>query len=188
MGGLDRIATVLDAIRAERGERSFSSMAGIPWQNSYTSLVTKGQDMGRLHGHCSAPTPWWGIGIHARCRPGQGTDAVAQLPVLGLNVRDNEMERAGVSGQHHAGARRRQIAVLGQAYPYTPIANPRWMIPNWSFGIREGEVRASREGAGGGGRTGVLLSHRFDVDSQAAARVPASCGAHGSYPRRTLRW
>ena len=34
-----------------------------------------------------------------------------------------------------------KIAVIGQAFPYTPIANPRWMIPNWSFGIREDELR-----------------------------------------------
>ncbi|MCS6854175.1 MAG: thiosulfohydrolase SoxB, partial [Elioraea sp.] len=30
-----------------------------------------------------------------------------------------------------------KVAVIGQAFPYTPIANPRWMIPEWSFGIQE---------------------------------------------------
>jgi len=66
-----------------------------------------------------------------------------------------------------------KIAVLGQAYPYTPIANPRWMIPNWSFGIREGEVRAEVEKArAAGAELVVLLSHNgFDVDRKLAGRV-----------------
>ena len=66
-----------------------------------------------------------------------------------------------------------KIAVLGQAYPYTPIANPRWMIPAWSFGIREGEVRAEVEKArAAGAELVVLLSHNgFDVDRKLAARV-----------------
>jgi sulfur-oxidizing protein SoxB len=67
-----------------------------------------------------------------------------------------------------------KIAVLGQAFPYTPVANPRWMIPTWSFGIREDDLRANvekvrREGA----QLVVLLSHNgFDVDRKLAARVP----------------
>jgi sulfur-oxidizing protein SoxB len=95
------------------------------------------------------------------------------FPFLGLNVRDTEwnepvfpastmLERGGV-----------KIAVLGQAYPYTPIANPRWMIPAWSFGIREREVRAEVEKvrAAGAGLV-VLLSHNgFDVDRKLAGRV-----------------
>jgi sulfur-oxidizing protein SoxB len=66
-----------------------------------------------------------------------------------------------------------RIAVIGQAFPYTPIANPRWMIPSWSFGIREEGIQASvdkarRDGAG----LVVLLSHNgFDVDRKLAARI-----------------
>ena len=62
------------------------------------------------------------------------------------------------------------VAVIGQAFPYTPIANPRWMMPNWSFGIREDDVRravanARRQGA----EVVVLLSHNgFDVDRKLA--------------------
>ena len=66
-----------------------------------------------------------------------------------------------------------KVAVIGQACPYTPIANPRWLMPNWSFGIREEEVQANvdearRDGAG----LVVLLSHNgFDVDRKLASRV-----------------
>jgi sulfur-oxidizing protein SoxB len=66
-----------------------------------------------------------------------------------------------------------KIAVIGQAFPYTPIANPRWMMPNWSFGIREDELRGNVEKArAAGAQMVVLLSHNgFDVDRKLAARV-----------------
>src|SRR5262249_31232516 len=173
LGGLDRIATVLRAIRAERGEKVVFLDGGDTWQNSYTSLKTTGQDM---------------VDCMAMLRPDAmvghweftlGADRIKELtqslcfPFLGLNVRDTEwnepvfpasaiLERGGV-----------KTAVLGQAYPYTPIANPRWMIPNWSFGIREGEVRAEVEKArAAGAELVVLLSHNgFDVDRKLASRV-----------------
>jgi sulfur-oxidizing protein SoxB len=174
MGGLDRIATVIAAIRAERGDRVAFLDGGDTWQNSYTSLASKGQDM---------------VDCMAMLRPDAmvghweftlGTERVKEIvqslgfPFLALNIRDTDwdepvfpamtmIERGGVA-----------IAVLGQAYPYTPIANPRWMIPNWSFGIRESEVRAQVEKArAAGAELVVLLSHNgFDIDRKLAARVP----------------
>ena len=66
-----------------------------------------------------------------------------------------------------------KIAVIGQAFPYTPIANPRWMIPTWSFGIREDDLRGHVEAARkAGAQLVVLLSHNgFDVDRKLASRV-----------------
>jgi sulfur-oxidizing protein SoxB len=173
LGGLDRIATILNAIRAERGDRVVFLDGGDTWQNSYTSLVTKGQDMVDCMKllRPDAMTGHWEFTL--------GTERVKEITdqlgfkFLAQNVRDTEwnepafeamtmLERGGV-----------KIAVIGQAFPYTPIANPRWMIPTWSFGIREDELRANvekarKEGAG----LVVLLSHNgFDVDRKLAARV-----------------
>jgi sulfur-oxidizing protein SoxB len=174
LGGLDRIATIVKAIRAERGDRVVLLDGGDTWQNSYTSLVSKGQDVidcmallqpDAMIGH-------WEFTL--------GADRVKEIaaalgfPFLAQNMRDTEwnesvfepmtmIERGGV-----------RVAVIGQAFPYTAIANPRWMIPNWSFGIREDGIRANvekarRDGAG----LVVLLSHSgFDVDRKLAARVP----------------
>ena len=66
-----------------------------------------------------------------------------------------------------------KIAVLGQAFPYTPVANPRWMMPKWSFGIREEDIRANVDKARkSGAQLVVLLSHNgFDVDRKLAMRV-----------------
>src|SRR6185312_11167369 len=166
VGGLDRVATVIAAIRAERGDKVVLLDGGDCWQGSWTSLQTRGQDMidcmallkpDAMTGH------WEFTYGSARVK-----EAVAALgfPFLGLNIRDTEwdepafpptvmLERGGV-----------KIAVLGQAFPYTPIANPRWLMPKWSFGIREEDVRANVEKARkAGAQLVVLLSHNgFDVD------------------------
>ena len=173
MGGLDRIATVVDAIRAERGHRVVFLDGGDCWQNSYTSLATKGQDMVNCMAMLrpDAMVGHWEFTLGA-ARVKELAQSLS-FPFLALNVRDTEwnepvfpastmLERGGI-----------KIAVLGQAYPYTPIANPRWMIPDWSFGIREGDVRAEVEKArAAGAELIVLLSHNgFDVDRKLAGRV-----------------
>ncbi len=174
MGGLDRVATVVKRVRAERGEdKTLFLDGGDTWQGSYTANETAGQDMvDIMHAlGTDAMTAHWEFTY--------GTDRVneiveqLQFPLLAGNIFDDEwmepafkayeiFERGGV-----------KIAVLGQAFPYTPIANPRWMIPNWSFGIREDEVvkniaAAKEEGA----ELIVMLSHNgFDVDYKLASRV-----------------
>jgi sulfur-oxidizing protein SoxB len=173
LGGLDRIATILKAIRAERGERVVFLDGGDTWQNSYTSLHTRGQDMVDTMAllRPDAMVGHWEFTLGAE----RVKELVDQLgfPFLAQNVRDTEwnepvfdamttMERGGV-----------RIAVIGQALPYTPIANPRWLIPGWSFGIRESDLQANVEKARReGAALVVLLSHNgFDVDRKLAARV-----------------
>ncbi len=173
MGGLDRIATIVKAIRAERGDRVVLLDGGDTWQNSYTALLSKGQDMVECMAllRPDAMVGHWEFTL--------GRDRVMEIagelgfPFIAQNIRDTEwnepvfepmtmIERAGT-----------RVAVIGQAFPYTPIANPRWMIPGWSFGIREDDLRANVEKArrNGAGLI-VLLSHNgFDVDRKLAARV-----------------
>jgi S-sulfosulfanyl-L-cysteine sulfohydrolase len=173
LGGLDRIATILAAIRAERGDRVVFLDGGDTWQNSYTSLLSKGQDMVDCMARLApdAMVGHWEFTLGAE----RVKEITGQLgfPFLAQNMRDTEwnepvfepqvmLERGGV-----------RIAVIGQAFPYTPIANPRWMMPTWSFGIREEGIaenvdKARRAGAD----LIVLLSHNgFDVDRKLAARV-----------------
>jgi sulfur-oxidizing protein SoxB len=66
-----------------------------------------------------------------------------------------------------------KVAVIGQAMPYTPIANPRWMFPKWSFGIRPEALQANVDKARAeGAEVVVLLSHDgFDVDRKLASVV-----------------
>jgi sulfur-oxidizing protein SoxB len=173
LGGLDRIAAIVKAIRAERGDRVLLLDGGDTWQNSYTSLVSKGQDVvdcmallkpDAMVGH-------WEFTL--------GTDRVKEIaavlgfPFLAQNIRDTEWDEAVFEPMamiERAGVR---VAVIGQAFPYTPIANPRWMIPTWSFGIREDSIRENVDKARrNGAELIVLLSHSgFDVDRKLAERV-----------------
>jgi sulfur-oxidizing protein SoxB len=173
LGGLDRIATILKAIRAERGERVVFLDGGDTWQNSYTSLVSKGRDMVDCMAllEPDAMTGHWEFTL--------GAERVQELakglgfPFLAQNVRDTEWEEPVFEAMTMLERGGVKIAVIGQALPYTPIANPRWMIPNWSFGIRENDIQANVEKARkDGAQLVVLLSHNgFDLDRKLAGRV-----------------
>jgi sulfur-oxidizing protein SoxB len=85
------------------------------------------------------------------------------------------------------------VAVIGQAFPYTPIAHPRYYVPDWSFGIREEDLqKLVDEVRGMGARAVVLLSHNgMDVDLKLASRVAgidAILGGHthDGVPRPTI--
>jgi sulfur-oxidizing protein SoxB len=65
------------------------------------------------------------------------------------------------------------VAIIGQAFPYTPIANPRYFVPDWTFGIQEENLQAHVDDARRkGAHAVVLLSHNgMDVDLKLASRV-----------------
>jgi sulfur-oxidizing protein SoxB len=173
LGGLDRIATVLRSIRAERGDRTLLLDGGDTWQNSFTALQSRGQDMVDCMALLKpdAMTGHWEFTL--------GTDRVKEIvdglgfPFLAQNMRDTEWDEPAFKPSAMFERGGVKIAVIGQAFPYTPIANPRWMIPNWSFGIREDDLRKNvEEVRKAGAQLVVLLSHNgFDVDRKLASRV-----------------
>ena len=173
IGGLDRIATIVKAIRAERGDRVVLLDGGDTWQNSYTSLQSKGQDMVDCMALLKpdAMTGHWEFTLgEARVK-----ELVAKLgfPFLAQNIRDTEWSEPAFKPSAFYERGGVKIGVIGQALPYTAIANPRWMIPNWSFGIREDDLRKQVELVRkNGAQLVVLLSHNgFDVDRKLAGRV-----------------
>lgn len=190
MGGLDRIATLVRAIRAERGaERVLLLDGGDSWHGSWTALQTKGADMVR----CMALLQPDAMVGHFEFTLGQ--ERVKELadsqkfPFLASNVLDEwkepvfpatrMIERGGV-----------KIAVIGQAFPFTPITNPRWLMPDWSFGIQEDLLRQNvAKARADGAAVVVILSHNgFDVDRKLASRVTGidvilSGHTHDALPR-----
>ncbi len=173
MGGIDRIATVLKQIRSERPGNTLFLDGGDTWHGSYTALQTKGADMVEVMNLLKpdAMTGHWEFTLgEARVK-----ELVDELPFafLGANIFDNEWEEPAFEPYKMFERGGVQIAVIGQAFPYTPIANPRWMIPNWSFGIREDQIKKQvqivREA---GAELVILLSHNgFDVDRKMASQV-----------------
>ncbi|HNB66216.1 MAG TPA: thiosulfohydrolase SoxB, partial [Rhodocyclaceae bacterium] len=65
------------------------------------------------------------------------------------------------------------VAIVGQAFPYTPIANPRWQVPNWRYGIQDDALQVVvDEARAAGAQVVVVLSHNgMDVDLKMAGRV-----------------
>lgn len=173
VGGLDRMATLIKAIRAERPDNTLLLDGGDTWQGSYTSLHAKGADMVEAMNALGveAMTAHWEFTY--------GADRVKELteqlkfPFLAGNIVDTDWEEAVFESTAWFDRGGVRVAVIGQAFPYTPIANPRYKIPTWSFGIREKLIRkrvaeARAKGAG----LVVLLSHNgFDVDRKLATRV-----------------
>ena len=173
MGGLDRIATVVKAIRAGRASNMLLLDGGDTWTNSWTSLQTKGQDMVDVMAALKpdAMTGHWEFTLgDARV-----TELTEQLgfPFLAQNIRDGEFEDRVFPAQKMFERGGVKIAVIGQAFPFTPIANPRWMVPKWTFGIREADLQKEvDEARRAGADLVVLLSHNgFDVDAKIAKIV-----------------
>ena len=173
MGGLDRIATLIKAVRAERGDKTLLLDGGDTWTNSWTSLQTKGQDMVDVVGLLKpdAMTAHWEFTLgEARV-----LELVEKLgfAFLAQNVRDKEFEDPVFPAQKMFERGGVKIAVIGQALPFTPIANPSWMIPKWTFGIRETEMQKEVHAArAAGADLVVLLSHNgFDLDRKMVQRV-----------------
>ncbi len=174
IGGLDRLATAVKAARAQRGEdRVLLLDGGDTWQGSLGANRTRGQDMVDCFKLLKpdAMTGHWEFTYGAE-RVKELADNLG-FPFLALNIRDTEWQEPVFPAYKIFEKGGVKVAVLGQAFPYTPVSNPRWMIPTWSFGIREEEVRATVEKARKeGAQFVVLLSHNgFDVDRKLADRV-----------------
>ncbi len=173
VGGIDRLATLVKAIRAERPGKTLLLDGGDTWQGSYTSLKTQGADMVEVMNKLGVE------GMTAHWEFTYGTERVQELiamtefPFLAGNVVDTDWEEPvfdSTAWYERGGVK---IAVIGQAFPYTPVANPRYKIPTWSFGIREEQVQSHVDAAREkGAQLVVFLSHNgFDVDRKLAERV-----------------
>ena len=174
MGGMDRVTTVVKAIRAERGaDKVLLLDGGDTWQGSWTSLQTKGQDMvGVMESlGVDAMTAHWEF-TYGEARVKEIAEA-SKIAFLAQNIRDSEWQEPAFEARKTFEKGGAKIAVIGQAFPRTPIANPRWMIPKWEFGLREDDLRKQVEDARAeGANIVVLLSHNgYDVDRKLASRV-----------------
>ncbi len=174
MGGLDRVATVLKAIRAERPDALLLD-GGDTWQGSLPALKTQGADMVRLFNALGtdAMTSHWEFTL--------GIDRVNEIleneldpAFLGANIFDATWDEPAFEPYKMFERGGTSIAVIGQAFPYLPIANPNWMFPDLSFGVRQERMaEVVQEARDAGAEVVVVLSHNgFDVDRKMAAQVP----------------
>ena len=174
VGGLDRVATVVKSIRADRPDAILLD-GGDTWHGSYTCHHTQGQDMVNVMNalNTEAMTFHWEFTL--------GSDRIHEIidtlpfPALGQNIFDAEWDEPAEYFKPYTFFERggSKIAVIGQAFPYMPIANPSWMFPEYSFGIRDENMQAMVDEVRGlGADLVVVLSHNgFDVDKKMASIV-----------------
>jgi sulfur-oxidizing protein SoxB len=175
VGGFAHLATLVKQIQANRPHALLLD-GGDTWQGSATSLWTNGQDMVdacKLLG-VDIMTPHWEFTFGAdRVKEIVEKDFKGHIDFVAQNVTTadfGDQVFAPYTMKEQNGVK---IAVIGQAFPYTPIANPRHFVPDWSFGIQDenmqkqvDEVRAK------GAQVVVVLSHNgMDVDIKMASRV-----------------
>jgi sulfur-oxidizing protein SoxB len=175
VGGFAHLATLVKMMRASRPHAMLLD-GGDTWQGSATALWTNGQDMVdacKLMG-VDAMSPHWEFTLgEKRVVEIIEKDFAGKLDFLAQNVKTNDFGDPVFKPYVIKQMNGVPVAVIGQAFPYTPIANPSYMVPNWTFGIQDDnmqkmvdEVRAK------GAQAVVVLSHNgMDVDIKMASRV-----------------
>ncbi len=175
VGGFAHLATLVKMLRASRPYAMLLD-GGDTWQGSATALWTNGQDMVdacKLLG-VNAMCPHWEFTLgEARVKEIVEKDFAGKLDFLAQNVKTNDFGDPVFKPYVIKEMNGVPVAVIGQAFPYTPIANPRYMVPNWEFGIQDENMQKMvDEARGKGAQVVVVLSHNgMDVDLKMASRV-----------------
>ncbi len=176
VGGFAHLKTLVDRVRASRPGALLLD-GGDTWQGSATSLWTNAQDMvdAAIALGVNVMTPHWEATFGAK-RVMEVVDndfKKAGLDFVAQNVVTNDFGDQVFKPYVMKEINGVQVAIVGQAFPYTPIANPRYMVPDWSFGIREDNMQHwVNDARAKGAKVVVVLSHNgMDVDLKMASRV-----------------
>ena len=175
VGGFAHLATLVKQVRASRPGALLLD-GGDTWQGSATALWSKGQDMVdacKLLGVDVMTGHWEFTYGQDRVKQVVDNDFKGKVEFVAQNVVTadfNDPVFKAYTIREINGAR---VAIIGQAFPYTPIANPRYFVADWTFGIQEQELQKRiDEVRAKGAHAVVLLSHNgMDVDIKLASRV-----------------
>jgi sulfur-oxidizing protein SoxB len=175
VGGFAHLATLVKQLKASRPGALLLD-GGDTWQGSATALWTGGQDMveaAKLLGVDIMTGHWEFTYGMDRVKEIVEKDFKGKIEFLAQNVKTNDFGDPVFEPYTLREMNGVLCAVIGQAFPYTPIANPRWMVADWSFGIQDERMQAMvDEVRGKGAKVVVVLSHNgMDVDLKMASRV-----------------
>jgi sulfur-oxidizing protein SoxB len=175
MGGFAHLAALVKKLRAERGA-SLLLDGGDTWQGSATALWTRGQDMieaQKLLGVDIMTGHWEFTYGAARVKEVLEKDFAGRIEFLAQNVETSDFGDPVFKPYTLRSLGGVPVAVIGQAFPYTPIAHPRRFVAEWRFGIQEERLqKVVDETRTKGAHVVVLLSHNgVDVDLKLASRV-----------------
>jgi S-sulfosulfanyl-L-cysteine sulfohydrolase len=173
-GGFAHLATLVKRLRASRPHALLVD-GGDSWQGSATSLWTQGADMIGAQKRLGVElmTGHWEFTYGAERLKQALEKELAPIEFLAHNVRTVDFEDPVFKPYRLRSVNGVAVAIIGQAFPYTPIAHPRRFVADWTFGIQEKRVQELvDEVRGKGAQAVVLLSHNgMDVDLKLAGRV-----------------
>ena len=175
VGGFAHLSTLVKKIRASR-PGSLLLDGGDTWQGTGTALWSKGQDMVdacKLLG-VDVMTGHWEFTYGAeRVKEVVDNDFKGKVDFVAQNIKTNDFGDPVFPYYVIREINKIPVAIIGQSFPYTPIANPRYLIPDWSFGIQDDNLqKVVDEARAKGAQVVVVLSHNgMDVDLKMASRV-----------------
>ncbi len=183
MGGFAHLTTLIKQIKQTSSHGNVLLLdGGDTWQGSATSLWTQGADMLAV---CNL------LGVDVMTGHWEFTYGSKQVlenikrfngNFIAQNVSLTEEAQFASGAESNSVFKpyiikefnNARIAIIGQAYPYTPIANPKHLIPDWQFGIQEqrlqqmiNDIKQQKSAD-----VIILLSHNgMDIDLKLASRV-----------------
>ncbi len=175
VGGFAHLATLVKMLKASRPGALLLD-GGDSWQGSATALWTRAQDMvdACLLLGVDVMTGHWEFtyGME-RVKAIVDQDFKGRIDFVAQNVKTTDFGDPVFSPYVMREVGGVPVAIIGQAFPYTPIANPRWLVADWSFGIQDDNLQKMvDETRAKGAQLVVVLSHNgMDVDLKMAGRV-----------------
>ena len=175
VGGFAHLATLVKQLKASRPGALLLD-GGDTWQGSATSLWTDAQDMvdaSKLLGVDVMTGHWEFTYGMERVKHIVEKDFKGRIEFLAQNIKTNDFGDPVFKPYTLRTINGVPCAIIGQAFPYTPIANPRYLVADWGFGIQEESMqKVVDEARAKGAQVVVLLSHNgMDVDLKMASRV-----------------
>jgi len=175
VGGFSHLSTLVKRIKATRPGALLLD-GGDTWQGSATALWTNGQDMvdACLELGVDVMTAHWEMTLgDKRVKEIVENDFKGKVDFVAQNIKTTDFGDQVFSPYVLKEMNGVSVAIIGQAFPYTPIANPRYLVPEWSFGIQEENMQKMvNEARSKGAKVVVLLSHNgMDVDLKLASRI-----------------
>jgi len=175
VGGFAHLATLVKQIRASR-PGSLLLDGGDTWQGTGQALWSKGQDMVEacLQLGVDVMTMHWECTYGAeRIKEIEEKLLQGKMDIVAQNVKTTDFGDPVFKPYVIKEMNGIPVAIIGQAFPYSTIANPRYFVPDWSYGIQEENLQLTiDEARGKGAQVVVLLSHNgMDVDLKLASRV-----------------
>lgn len=175
MGGFAQLSTLIQRLKATR-KNAMLLDGGDAWQGSGPALWSNAQDMVdvSIALGVEAMTPHWEFTLGEQ----RVTEIVekhfrGKLSFIAQNVKTRDFGDPVFEPYVLRPMNGVLVAVIGQAFPYTAVAHPAYLVPNWTFGIQEENLqRTVEEVRSKGAAVIVLLSHNgMDVDLKLASRV-----------------